>query len=828
MKKNKILTFLRKIGYPKKRSHAYTLVFSAFLVYVAIIIQSDVISRSSALSLAIIPVIGGGWYFGIWGGIGFTILSASLKFIIGNQQESFFNVTNNIDILILLFISAVIGTLGSVTRERYEGMERLEYLESAREDYLKFLENLNEVTKLALRTHDYNQALEKLVDGIGKLFGADDCYFALWDDNAKLTTPVVAYGSMKETFPQMIFEPGERTLAMLVMEAGHPIPFYDLKSSTDITPKITSSFPSRSALGIPLIVGDTKIASFTLGYNDNRTFSDKELTYATNAAQQISLVLMKSQLLEDAQNQVRQLTALHNVSNAATQAETIDQLITDVTEIIGKNLFPDNFGFLLMAEDGNKLHAHPSYRFMRTQKVIPEEIQLGDGVTGQVALTGKSIRVGNIRHAENYINVDQQTKSELCVPIKFKNKVLGVINSESVRANAFTADDEQLLGTIAGQIATTIEQLRAVQAERKWLNQLARSNDLIYSIAHITTHIEKSLSPEDIVQTLGVELDKINFTCVLALYDKSRDVFITNYTSLDLDRLQQLENRIGIPLIHYTFTFQDYKDLFLTGENIYQPVSVSNPSAEIQLLFINNRKRSYSKILERLGVDQNIEVFRLPLMFEDNILGILWIWSKTMSRVDLPIMSIFAKQVGISLERARLFQEIQSLALTDPLTGLNNRRSLFELGRIEFSRARRMNREFSCMMLDLDNFKKINDSHGHPAGDLVLQEFAEHCRNSVRDIDLVGRYGGEEIIILLPETDLKTAKFVAERLRTSLEKKTIKVSNHEASLELKLTVSIGIAGKDNNTLELETLMARADQAMYIAKHKGRNQVAVSV
>src|SRR4030095_15908846 len=138
------------------------------------------------------------------------------------------------------------------------------------------------------------------------------------------------------------------------------------------------------------------------------------------------------------------------------------------------------------------------------------------------------------------------------------------------------------------------------------------------------------------------------------------------------------------------------------------------------------------------------------------------------TKADLPIMSIFAKQIGVSLERARLFQEVQSLALTDPLTGLQNRRSLFELGRIEFSRARRMNRPFCFMMLDVDHFKLINDHYGHPIGDQVLQEFATRCKNSVRAVDLIGRYGGEELIILLPETDSETALLVAERLRVSI------------------------------------------------------------
>jgi diguanylate cyclase (GGDEF)-like protein len=250
---------------------------------------------------------------------------------------------------------------------------------------------------------------------------------------------------------------------------------------------------------------------------------------------------------------------------------------------------------------------------------------------------------------------------------------------------------------------------------------------------------------------------------------------------------------------------------------------LSNPAVEIEMLFANTRWEGILEILQKLGVGPETEPLRLPLVFEDNLLGIMWIWGKGVKRTDLPILSIFAKQIGVSLERARLFQEVQSLALTDPLTSLQNRRSLFELGRVEFSRALRMDRPFCCMMLDVDHFKLINDDYGHPTGDQVLQELATRCKNSVREGDLIGRYGGEELMVLLPETDRETALQVAERLRISIEETSIKVLNGE----VHVTVSVGVAAKDEYTTDLEILIARADQAMYIAKHKGRNCVAMS-
>jgi diguanylate cyclase (GGDEF)-like protein len=304
----------------------------------------------------------------------------------------------------------------------------------------------------------------------------------------------------------------------------------------------------------------------------------------------------------------------------------------------------------------------------------------------------------------------------------------------------------------------------------------------------------------------------------VASYDKARGLFALNSTSIEPKFLKVLEERLGYPFTDHIFSRDK-----LDPEEILHPAALTHPEEEILKLFSGVRKQGVLETLQEIGVGPEIEPLRLPLVFEEDLRGIIWIWGKNLSKADLPIMSIFAKQIGVSLERARLFQEVQSLALTDPLTGLQNRRSLFELGRVEFARAHRMNRAFCCMMLDLDHFKKINDAHGHPVGDQVLKEFARRCKTSVREVDLVGRYGGEELIILLPETDRKTAMQVAERLRNSIAAVPIRVGEKE----IAMTVSIGVAAKDENTLHLDTLIARADQAMYIAKHKGRNRVAMS-
>jgi diguanylate cyclase (GGDEF)-like protein/PAS domain S-box-containing protein len=525
------------------------------------------------------------------------------------------------------------------------------------------------------------------------------------------------------------------------------------------------------------------------------------------------------QVLEE---RVKQLTALHEIAVTSTQVDSVDRLIESATEIIAKNLYSDNFGILLMDEEKGVLHAHSSYRFVSTMNLSPTEVPLGQGVTGQVAQTRQPVRIGHVEDFKNYINIDPGTASEMCVPIKLKDRILGVINAESTKPDAFSFDDELLLGTLAGQLATAIEQIRTAQAEREWLAQLAHSNELIYAIAQITTHIEKALTREEIIQTLGTELNKIDLTCCMATYHARSGTFTINYTSIEPGVLDRMENRLGFPLLEHRFSLQKLHSI-LNDENPLQSAVLVNPENEIQVLFSRRRAEGVSEILQEIGINPEGATLRLPLVFEENLLGILWVWGKGITKADLPIMSIFAKQVGSSLERARLFQEVQSLALTDPLTGLQNRRSLFQLGNIEFSRSDRTKRPFCCMMLDLDHFKQVNDNHGHLVGDKVLQEFAQRCKCLVRDVDLVGRYGGEEILIFLPETDSATALQVAERLRRSVEERPMIVSDQR----IFITVSVGVSGKDENTDQLETLVARADQALYMAKHKGRNCVAMS-
>ncbi|MDI1228204.1 MAG: sensor domain-containing diguanylate cyclase [bacterium] len=166
-------------------------------------------------------------------------------------------------------------------------------------------------------------------------------------------------------------------------------------------------------------------------------------------------------------------------------------------------------------------------------------------------------------------------------------------------------------------------------------------------------------------------------------------------------------------------------------------------------------------------------------------------------------------------------EELLRLAATDPLTGAYNRREFSLMVEREALRSHRYHHALSLIMFDLDLFKKLNDSYGHSAGDKALQRFTTLCTNTLRNVDIFGRWGGEEFVALLPETDIEGASIIAERLRKIVGESVLTYNEHKISF----TVSIGIAQFKDGENTIEGPLSRADSAVYDAKKAGRNRIS---
>jgi diguanylate cyclase (GGDEF)-like protein len=222
----------------------------------------------------------------------------------------------------------------------------------------------------------------------------------------------------------------------------------------------------------------------------------------------------------------------------------------------------------------------------------------------------------------------------------------------------------------------------------------------------------------------------------------------------------------------------------------------------------------------------------VPLKVEDHIIGVLNLSDKDSGEVfneeDLKLIQSFATHAAIVMERNVFFnqtEELKKLTITDHLTGLLNRRYLYERLKEEMARSERHGHLLSLLMLDLDGFKYYNDTLGHLFGDQMLKEIAETLLNTVRSMDVVARYGGDEFMVILPETAESLAIDIAERLRSNVAKKVV-LAQDAAGGPHTLTASIGIVCYPEHGETVELLLENVDKALYRAKNKGKNRIEV--
>ncbi len=341
---------------------------------------------------------------------------------------------------------------------------------------------------------------------------------------------------------------------------------------------------------------------------------------------------------------------------------------------------------------------------------------------------------------------------------------------------------------------------------------------------------ERNAFTKEFFTLINISSKLISGAIINYILNEQMEITLNFYKAMkDIAKIieSQYELSIIIPLIG------EMIDRFMPSHLIYIFIYKDN---KFNLVWPNACKNEeVYKLLEKINIkteyiiSDNSKIGVFPIINEENISGAIAAHSniEKLLQKDIDYLFQLTRQSGLTIQRANMYAEVLKYATMDALTGLNNRRQ-FELRvKQEVSNSKRNNIPLCCMMIDVDYFKKVNDTYGHAAGDCILKSVSDIIKNEIREYDIACRYGGEEFFIILPQTKLPEAVSVAQRLRKVIEETRTDINNAgcEGVSFIKVTVSIGVC-EYQNTMDSNSFVQTADKALYEAKKTGRNRVIV--
>jgi len=519
----------------------------------------------------------------------------------------------------------------------------------------------------------------------------------------------------------------------------------------------------------------------------------------------------------------RTISLLNEITHAALQQSSLketQQILADrLAEIFGAD------GAYLTNWDEAHHRTIPAAAYGLLRKSFPNDVN----DPGELTLTesalkaGKALAVDDTLHSPYVspkISAKYPSVSALALPLIASEQKLGAVLIGFNLPHHFTPDEIRRGEVVARHVALAVAKASLFEAEAQRSAQLSRANVLITALGRVAARIAAANDPNAILKTLGEDLKQLGIYFLFAPLTPDRLHIELRFFSLSEHSLARIERFTGFNLLEIRIPLREIPEVAeILRCNL--PGRLQNPKVVIQQAFPQVPRPLLAKGAHLLGVEEDTPTICLPLVAQDSPTGVLIVWGLEMQEEDQSSLTIFASQVAIALEKAQLHANLQQLAITDPLTGVYNRRGLADLGQREVERARRYNRPLTAILLDIDHFKLVNDRCGHPAGDRVLQALAGRIRENIREIDILARYGGEEFVVLLPEIDLENAVPVAERLRQAIANEGFPVGPEE----VRVTISLGLCQMDQAPADLEALIGCADAAMYMAKHMGRNCIA---
>jgi diguanylate cyclase (GGDEF)-like protein len=421
----------------------------------------------------------------------------------------------------------------------------------------------------------------------------------------------------------------------------------------------------------------------------------------------------------------------------------------------------------------------------------------GDGIFGAVLADSKVVRLSGLKSSYQlpYYAGPCPVRTIAALPVMEQGHVRGLLVVDRTEDLPISDAEEQLL------LAATRYVLRAIQNERVFV-QLERAKVEQGKLYRAARALGAALSEKDVVEASvrsAREVAAFDFAAV-TVYDETRQHHeIRAVSGESADKLVGARFRHNAGLV--SMVVQNRHPLPYKGDFDQTHQVVFTP---------------------RIAPPDMPSILVLPLLVHERPLGTLVLGAKRKGAFGdavRPTLEVLASHVAASLANARMVKRLEELATSDGLTGLYNKRALLEMADTKFAGAKRFSRKLSVLIIDIDHFKRVNDTYGHDIGDVVIKGLAGLMRRTKRTTDAVARFGGEEFIVLCEETDRDGAMLLAERVREELQKTTFQTPKGG----LNVTCSVGIATFPEAGGNWESVFKSADEALYVSKRSGRNR-----
>ncbi|MCU0606119.1 MAG: GAF domain-containing protein [Candidatus Edwardsbacteria bacterium] len=670
------------------------------------------------------------------------------------------------------------------------------------------LSTLQYLSSTILSSLKLEEILSVIVEGIRSSLGFDSVLISLVDRSGQYLEHKAASGFAPEVHERLMRErPGLHEYLPL-MRPEHRISnsyFWSKDAEVAFSEIMRPAGDARPATGrwhpddkllIPLHSKEKELlAIIQVGKPVNEAVPDKKKVRSLEAfANTAVLAIENATLYQQAQSRINELSLLYDIGIVVTSVLETGKLLDSVVRVIREKLHYLKVAVLMVDAQTRSIYTGSQVGFQDDQHVEYRSVG-GDSLAGQVAERGEPMVVSEAHKDPRYVAVDDRVHSAVAVPIKREGRVVGILNIEDSRSNAFADSDVKLLTTLASQVSVALDNARLYEEAKRQINELSVLHDVSTTVGS-TLKVEALLSQVCQILQETFRYPKIS-------------ILLTDQERRQLELVASRGYRVGDQRLGTLLRIgQDGVTgmVAATGE----PIIIEDVTTSSQYISIDGNTRSEIAVPLKLG-GQMIGVINV----ESDNLG-------AFGSLDLRLLTTLAAQVAVAVENARLYEQTEQLAVTDGLTGIFNHRYFQEFFERELNRAKRYRHSLSLIMLDIDHFKQVNDSHGHPSGDRVLQQVAAVLRTQARDVDLVARYGGEEFMVVLPETRKREAMILANRIRVQVRDITFK-DEHDRDLD-RITVSLGVASFPEDGGTKSDLIDYVDKALYRAKAAGRDQV----